>query len=72
MAVFVDRPHEPADIEPPPGFGTAIASDFVFGMGKVNGKFVILLNIQQVLAIDGLAATDAAAAADATRLLATH
>ncbi|WP_374563959.1 chemotaxis protein CheW [Ideonella sp.] len=58
-----------ADIEPPPGFGTAISNDFVFGMGKVNGKFVILLNTQQVLAIDGLAAADAT---DATRPLATH
>lgn len=47
----------PADIEPPPSFGMAIATDFVSGMGKVNGKFVILLNIQQVLAIDGLAVT---------------
>ncbi len=46
----------PADIEPAPSFGMAIAADFVSGMGKVNGKFVILLDIQQVLAIQGLAA----------------
>ena len=46
-----------ADVEPPPSFGMAIATSFVSGMGKVNGKFVILLNIQQVLAIDGLAQT---------------
>src|SRR6185295_1838909 len=43
----------PADIEPAPSFGMAIAADFVSGMGKVNGKFVILLDIQQVLAIQG-------------------
>lgn len=44
-----------ADIEPPPAFGTSIAPSFIAGMGKVDGRFVILLDIQQVLAIDGLA-----------------
>ncbi|WP_284616813.1 chemotaxis protein CheW [Aquabacterium humicola] len=44
----------PADIEPPPAFGTAIATPFIAGMGKVDGRFVILLDIDQVLAIEGL------------------
>ncbi|MFL6633197.1 MAG: chemotaxis protein CheW [Massilia sp.] len=55
-----------ADIEPAPSFGTRIRGDFIAGMGKVNGRFVILLNVQQVLALDGLpdlAAADAALAA---------
>ena len=43
-----------ADIEPAPSFGTRIRGDFIAGMGKLNGKFVILLNVQQVLALDGL------------------
>ena len=43
-----------SDIEPAPSFGTRIRGDFIAGMGKVNGKFVILLNVQQVLALDGL------------------
>ena len=54
-----------ADIEPAPSFGTRIRGDFIAGMGKVNGKFVILLNVQQVLALDGLpdlAGADALAA----------
>ena len=54
-----------ADIEPAPSFGTRIRGDFIAGMGKLNGKFVILLNVQQVLALDGLpdlAAADALAA----------
>lgn len=54
-----------ADIEPAPAFGTRIRSDFIGGMGKVNGKFVILLNVEQLLALDGLAdvaASDAVAA----------
>jgi purine-binding chemotaxis protein CheW len=41
-----------ADIEPPPSFGARIRSDFIAGMGKVNGKFVILLDVNQVLSID--------------------
>ena len=38
-----------ADIEPAPTFGASIRTDFMEGMGKVNGKFVILLNVNQVL-----------------------
>ena len=43
-----------ADIEPAPSFGTRIRGDFIAGMGKVSGKFVILLNVGQVLALEGL------------------
>lgn len=43
-----------AEIEPAPSFGTRIRSDFIAGMGKVNGKFVILLNVEQVLRLEGL------------------
>ncbi|HJV82007.1 chemotaxis protein CheW [Noviherbaspirillum sp.] len=45
-----------ADIEPPPAFGAKIRTDFIEGMGKVNGKFVILLNLGQVLSLDDIAA----------------
>lgn len=38
-----------ADIEPVPGFGTRIAPQFIAGMGKVAGRFVILLDIRQTL-----------------------
>jgi purine-binding chemotaxis protein CheW len=37
------------DIEPPPSFGTRIRPDFIAGMGKHNGRFVILLDIERVL-----------------------
>ncbi len=37
------------DIEPAPTFGARIQTNFIEGMGKVNGKFVILLNVNQVL-----------------------
>ncbi len=37
-----------SEIEPPPAFGAQIRNDFIEGMGKVNGRFVILLQIGQV------------------------
>jgi purine-binding chemotaxis protein CheW len=40
-----------SDIEPPPSFGTKIRSDFIEGIAKVNGKFVILLNVDNVLSM---------------------
>ena len=42
----------PQEIEPPPSFGANIRADFMSGMGKVNGKFVIILNVQHVLSVD--------------------
>ncbi|MDR3390519.1 MAG: chemotaxis protein CheW [Sulfuriferula sp.] len=44
------------DIEPAPTFGAKIRTDFINGMGKVNGKFVILLNVNRVLSVDEMAA----------------
>jgi len=38
-----------AEIEPAPAFGARIRTDFIRGMGKVNGKFVILLDVNHVL-----------------------
>jgi purine-binding chemotaxis protein CheW len=43
------------DIEPPPSFGAKIRADFIAGMGKVSGKFVIILEIQKVLSVDEMA-----------------
>lgn len=45
-----------SEIEPPPSFGAKIRSDFIEGMGKVGGKFVILLNVDQVLSAKELGA----------------
>ncbi|MEJ1964140.1 MAG: chemotaxis protein CheW [Gammaproteobacteria bacterium] len=60
VGVVVDAVNEvldipTADIEPPPTFGTRIRTDFIQGMGKVNNKFVILLDVNHVLALDELA-----------------
>ena len=44
-----------SEIEPPPSFGAKIRADFILGMGKVMGKFVILLNIDKVLSVEEIA-----------------
>jgi purine-binding chemotaxis protein CheW len=44
-----------ADIEPAPAFGAKIRADFIDGMAKINGKFVIILDIQRVLSVDEMA-----------------
>ena len=41
--------------EPPPASGAKIRADFIDGMGKINCKFVIILNIQRVLSVDEIA-----------------
>ncbi|RMS84867.1 Chemotaxis protein CheW [Pseudomonas savastanoi] len=41
-----------SQIEPPPNFGARIRADFISGMAKVDGKFVIVLEVDRVLSID--------------------
>jgi purine-binding chemotaxis protein CheW len=56
-----------SEIEPAPTFGSKIRSDFIEGIGKVNGKFVILLNVNRVLSTQEIGAMgQAAASADLT------
>jgi purine-binding chemotaxis protein CheW len=44
------------DIEPAPTFGTKIRSHFIQGMGKVDGKFIVLLDVERVLSIEQVSA----------------
>lgn len=60
MGIVVDAVSEVLEIarkeiEPPPEFGAQIRSDFIDGMGKINGKFVIILDANRVLAVDEVA-----------------
>lgn len=60
VGVVVDAVNEvleiaPDQIEPPPAFGARIRSDFIRGMGKVGGRFVIILHVDNVLSLDDLA-----------------
>ncbi len=50
-----------SEIEPPPTFGAGIRTDFIRGMGKVNGKFVILLDVNHVLDVEDVSALSQAA-----------
>jgi purine-binding chemotaxis protein CheW len=57
IGVVVDAVNEvleiPAgEIEPPPSFGARIRGDFIAGIGKVRGKFVIVLDVDRVLSTD--------------------
>jgi purine-binding chemotaxis protein CheW len=51
----------PSEIEPAPSFGARIRADFMAGMGKVNGRFVILLEVGKVLSVDDIATLATAA-----------
>lgn len=72
LGVIVDAVNEVVDIpaseiEPAPSFGARIPESFIDGMGKLAGKFVILLNVDRVLSTDDIvglagAATQALAA----------
>jgi purine-binding chemotaxis protein CheW len=42
----------PGDIEPPPVFGTRVKVDYLVGMGKVDGRFVLLLDLDRALSSD--------------------
>jgi len=72
IGVVVDAVNEvldiaATDIEPAPAFGARIRTDFIEGMGKVRGKFVILLNVNHVLSLDEIQAA-AGAAEQATHI----
>ena len=60
IGIIVDAVNEvveiaQSDIEPPPSFGAGIRPDFISGMAKRNGRFVILLDINRVLSIEEMA-----------------
>ena len=67
VGILVDAVHEvleipDADIEPPPSLGAAVRPDFIRGMAKVDGRFVILLDPGRVLCVEELGALAGAAA----------
>lgn len=50
-----------SEIEPAPAFGAKIRTDFIRGMGKVDGRFVIILEVDKVLSVDDLMTVSRAA-----------
>jgi purine-binding chemotaxis protein CheW len=57
-----------AEIEPAPSFGARIRADFISGMGKVDGKFVIILNAERVLSVDEMAMLSGAGEAEVAQV----
>lgn len=55
-----------SQIEPAPAFGARIRMDFIEGMGKVEGQFVILLAVDRVLSVEELSMVSRAAEATDT------
>lgn len=60
IGVIVDAVHEVIDItettiEPAPNFGTGIRSDFIVGMAKRDERFIVMLAVDRVLALDEMA-----------------
>lgn len=73
IGIIVDAVSEvleimPADIEPPPSFGTRLSTDYIAGMGKVAGRFVIILELRRVLSVDEMAELAALATAEPSSL----
>ncbi|MHC4886638.1 MAG: chemotaxis protein CheW, partial [Planctomycetota bacterium] len=59
MGVIVDTVHEVVDIEDgqieaPPQFGAKVDTAFILGMGKLEDRVTILLDIERVLSSDEL------------------
>jgi purine-binding chemotaxis protein CheW len=64
LGVMVDNVSEvldisQRDIEPAPAFGSNLRSEFIAGVGKVNGKFVIILDVNRVLSVEEMSALTA-------------
>ena len=60
LGVMVDGVNEvieiaASDIEPAPSFGARIRTDFIAGMGRLAGRFVILLAVARVFSVDEIA-----------------
>lgn len=54
------------DIEDPPPFGTRVKLEYLLGMGRMNNKFCLILDIDKVLSTDELLAASESAQAGET------
>jgi len=60
IGIIVDAVNEVVNIaedmiEPPPSFGAAIKPEFIIGMAKQEGQFIVMLAVDTVLAVDEMA-----------------
>ena len=66
MGIVADRVTQVAElaadaIEPAPSFGTGIRTDWLFGLGRTDKRFLLLLDTDRLLADTELSETNAAA-----------
>jgi purine-binding chemotaxis protein CheW len=59
--MMVDEVNEILEIgeshtQPPPDFGTDLRTDFIRAMGRVDEKFIILLDVNHVLSVNDISA----------------
>jgi purine-binding chemotaxis protein CheW len=71
IGVMVDAVNEvvdiaAAEIEPPPSFGAKIRPDFISGMAKQAGRFIIVLNLERVLSMEEMVALGQTLSGDGT------
>ncbi|MDD3761242.1 MAG: chemotaxis protein CheW [Acidithiobacillus sp.] len=60
IGVVVDAVNEVIEfsaqqIEVPPQFGTGLRTDFLRGMGKIDSRFIVLLEMKKVLSLEEMA-----------------
>ncbi|SEO46279.1 purine-binding chemotaxis protein CheW [Duganella sp. CF517] len=51
----------PSEVEPAPSLGAQVRAEMLQGIGKVNGRFVLLLDVRRVASVGELAAIAPAA-----------
>jgi purine-binding chemotaxis protein CheW len=61
IGMMVDEVNEILEIgeshtQPPPDFGTDLRTDFIRAMGRVDEKFIILLDVNHVLSVNDISA----------------
>ncbi len=52
----------PESVEPPPKVGLRVKTAFILGMGRVDGGFIVILNIRDILRDEDLASVEESAA----------
>jgi purine-binding chemotaxis protein CheW len=72
IGIIVDAVNEVVDIaedmiEPPPSFGAAIRPEFIIGMAKQDGKFIVMLAVDTVLSVNEMAALGQTMVSDSTK-----
>jgi purine-binding chemotaxis protein CheW len=63
LGIMVDAVNKVAhltaeDIEPPPEFGAGIRADFISGMARHDGEFIIVLDVSRMLSVDEVSVLD--------------